>query len=272
MKVQSEIQRGEYRSAASDGTTLKEWAEIWFAAQVHQTDSSREQIRRHLDRTILPSLGHFEMAELVRADIQAAVADWSLVLAPPTVKLTYTYLVGMLRAALSEKRIRELPTVGVNLPKIDNARVRPLSTAHVQALVRVISPGYREAVVFAAATGLRPSELFGLTWDRVDLEAGIVTVDRQLIQKGSDGPVLGPLKTQASYRSVKISSSTILMLKARPDRDPAALVFQNAVGGACLRNTRSTAWQNARKILPSIGDGWHQLRHHHASLLIAAGL
>ena len=23
---------------------------------------------------------------------------------------------------------------------------------------------------------------------------------------------------------------------------------------------------------PIIGDGWHQLRHHHASLLIAAGL
>ena len=69
VKVHFEIQRGEYHSAASDGTTLKEWAETWFAAQVHQTDSSREQIRRRLDRTILPSLGHFEMAELVRADI-----------------------------------------------------------------------------------------------------------------------------------------------------------------------------------------------------------
>ncbi|MHA7296890.1 tyrosine-type recombinase/integrase [Pseudarthrobacter raffinosi] len=32
------------------------------------------------------------------------------------------------------------------------------------------------------------------------------------------------------------------------------------------------AWQTARKVLPGIGDGWHQLRHHHASLLIAAGL
>jgi integrase len=32
------------------------------------------------------------------------------------------------------------------------------------------------------------------------------------------------------------------------------------------------AWQDARERVPGIGDGWHQLRHHHASLLIAAGL
>lgn len=270
--MEAEILNGTYHSLSSGSITVGEWAEVWYTAQVHQREGSLETIRRRLDRNIIPTLGKIPLKDLTRADIQAAIAVWAETLAASTIKTTYVYLSGLLKSAVMDKHIKASPTVGVRLPKVEHAPVRPLGVPQVQELVQVISPGYREAVVFAAATGLRPSELFGLTWDRVDLEAGIVTVDRQLIRKGPDGPVLGPLKTQASYRSVKIGSSTILMLKARPAKDPAALVFQNAVGGACLRNTRSTAWQNAREKLPNIGDGWHQLRHHHASLLIAAGL
>jgi integrase len=270
--VQTEIRQGTYHSLNSGTITVGEWAEVWFTAQVHQREGSLETIRRRLDLNIIPTLGKIPLQDLTRADIQQAISVWSETLAPSTIKTTYVYLSGLLKAAVMDKHLKASPTAGVRLPKVEHAPVRPLSVQQVQALVQTISPGYQGAVVFAAATGLRPSELFGLTWDRVDLESGIVIVDRQLIKKGADGPVLGPLKTQASYRSVKIGTATILMLKARQDEDPAALVFRNAVGGACLRNTRSTAWQNARKILPNIGDGWHQLRHHHASLLIAAGL
>lgn len=270
--VQSEIRNGTYHPKGTGAVTVGEWAEVWYTAQVHQRDGSRETIRRRMDRNIIPTLGEIQLAELSRADIQAAIAVWSRTLAPSTVKTTYVYLAGMLKQAVIDKQLRASPTAGVNLPKVERAPIRPLSVATVQQLVHAISPAYREAVVFGAATGLRPSELFGLTWDRVDLGAGLVTVDRQLVKRGRHGlPVLGPLKTEASYRSVKIGSATILMLKGRGAQQADALVFQGRLG-ACYRNTRAMAWQQARKGLPGIGDGWHQLRHHHASLLIAAGL
>lgn len=270
--VQSEIRNGTYHPKGSGAVTVGEWAEVWYAGQVHQREGSLETIRRRLDRNIIPTLGAVPLVELSRADIQAAIAVWSRTLAASTVKTTYKYLAGMLKQAVIDKQLKSSPTAGVNLPKVERAPVRPLSVATVQELVNVIGPGYREAVVFAAATGLRPSELFGLTWDRLDLSAGLVTVDRQLVKRGRDGlPVLGPLKTDASYRSVKVGSATILLLKGRGVQPAGDLVFQGRLG-ACYRNTRAMAWQAARKALPGIGDGWHQLRHHHASLLIAAGL
>lgn len=270
--VQSEIRNGTYHPKGSGAVTVGEWAEVWYTAQVHQRDGSRETIRRRMDRNIIPTLGAVQLADLSRADIQAAIAVWSRTLAPSTVKTTYVYLAGMLKQAVLDKQLKVSPTAGVNLPKVERLPVRPLSVATVQALLGAITPVYREAVVFAAATGLRPSELFGLTWDRVDLGAGLVTVDRQLLKRGPHGlPVLGPLKTDASYRSVKIGSATILMLKGHDARPGEDLVFQGRLG-ACNRNTRSMAWQKAGEVIPGLGDGWHQLRHHHASLLIAAGL
>lgn len=271
-KVEAEILSGTYEALNSDTLTVGEWAEVWFTAQVHQRAGSLETIRRRLDLNIIPTLGRILLKDLTRAEIQAAIAVWAETLAPSTIKTTYVYLSGLLKAAVMDKHIKVSPTVGVRLPKVEHAPVRPLDVGQVQQLVQAISPLYREAVVFAAATGLRPSELFGLTWNRVDLESGIVTVDRQLIKGGPDGHILGPLKTQASYRSVKIGTATTRMLKGREDQEPETLLFTNALGRACIRNTRAMAWQKAREALPFIGDGWHQLRHHHASLLIAAGL
>lgn len=270
--VQAKINAGEYHPLSAGRITLADWAEVWFAAQVHQRDGSRETIRRRMDRNIIPELGHIRLRDLTRVHIQAAVAVWSESLAPSTVKTTYVYLAGMLKAAVMDKHIKTMPTEGVNLPRVERRRVRPLSVATVQQLVNAISPTYCDAVIFAAATGLRPSELFGLTWDRVDLDKGMVTVDQQLLARGADGaPVLGPLKTEASYRSVKIGPATILVLKRQGKQDGGGLVFQNTAG-PCYRNTRTMAWQAARELVPAIGAGWHQLRHHHASLLIAAGL
>lgn len=270
--VESELQDGTYHASSSGVLTLQQWAETWYAAQVHQRAGSLQIIRRRMDGNILPTLGGFQLRELTRAQIQDAVTVWSETLAPSTVKTTYVYLTGMLKHAVLDKHLKASPAVGIRLPQLDSAPVRPLSVATVQALVDTIWPSYREAVVFGAASGLRPSELFGLTWDRLDLSTGLVIVDRQLAQAPAAGEVrFGPLKTQASYRSVKVGSATLLMLKRREAEGPGELVFQRH-GKPCQRQARSKAWRVAAEKLPGIGAGWHQLRHHHASLLIAAGL
>lgn len=247
------------------GVLVGDYAEQWMNRQIHQRASSREQIDRKLRNHIIPALGGYRLDQVTRVDVQDAVIRWAETLAPSTVKLTYTYLSGMMKSAVLDGLIRVSPCVGVRLPRREPERVRPLSTDMVQSIVDHIWTPYKPLVVLGAATGLRGAELRGLTWDRVNLEAGSITVDRQLLSAG----VWGPPKTPSSVRTVSVGPSTVDTLKNVGQDGP--LVFHNK-GAALSRNAAGEAWRHVRGILPGIGDGFHQLRHYHASQLIAGGM
>ena len=249
--------------------TVAQWADMWEAQQIHQRESSRQQIRRRVSNSIAPVLGHKRLETLTRADVQAAVIEWSSTLQPSTVKLTYTYLSGMMKAAVLDGYIRSTPCVGIRLPKADVERVRPLSTEAVQAIVDAIWVPYKPLVVFGAATGMRGAEMRGLTWDRVDLVKGVVTVDRQLITRNATKLEWGPPKTTSSVRTISIGAATVDLLDqlARGSE----LVFQSE-GRALTRQNAGDAWRAVGKKVEGIGTGYHQLRHYHASQPIAGGM
>lgn len=251
------------------GILVSEYAKQWESRQIHQRDSSREQIERRMRRNILPALGHHRIDQVTRADVQDAVIQWAETLAPATVKLTYTYLSGMMKSAVLDGLIRSSPCVGVRLPRRERKLVRPLSTEAVQRIADTIWHTYRPLVVFCAGTGLRSAEMRGLTWDRVDLDKGLITVDRQLVSKDSRKPVWGPLKTSSSVRTLHVGEATVALLEGLPKDGP--LVFHDG-GRAFNRNAASEVWKAMRRRIPEAGDGWHQLRHYHASILIAGGM
>jgi integrase len=268
LDVSSRTNPGVY-TAPARALLVSEYAQRWQDQQIHQRDSSRLQISRRMRNSILPALGHKRLEAVTRADVQAAVIEWSEKLEPSTVKLTYTYLAGMMKAALLDGVIRTTPCVGIRLPRAEVERVRPLSTETVQQIVDAIWAPYKPLVVFGAATGMRGAEMRGLTWDRVDLERGSVTVDRQLVSRHPDKPAWGPPKTTASVRTINVGESTIAMLRGLPRM--GVLVFTNA-GRSLTPNNASAAWRSAGEKVAGIGDGYHQLRHFHASQLIAGGM
>ncbi|MCH8988050.1 MAG: hypothetical protein IIA92_04505 [Chloroflexi bacterium] len=58
-------------------------------------------------------------------------------------------------------------------------------------------------------TGLRRSEICGLNWDSVDLEAGSLSVVATLQQIRGHGLVTGTPKTKSSRRTVTLAPETI---------------------------------------------------------------
>ena len=63
-----------------------------------------------------------------------------------------------------------------------------------------------------AMTGARRGEVLGLTWDRVDLDAGLITVDRAWIAVGHEGH-WGKTKT-GRPRTLELDARTVDVLKA----------------------------------------------------------
>jgi integrase len=266
---------GAYVDPSAGRVTLKEYAEQWRVTQVHRATTAA-QVETNLRRHVYPILGERPLGTIRPSELQAWVSGRAEVLSPGTVKLIARYLSAVFRSAVADRLIASSPCLGLKLPKVERERVEPLSVDDVEALTELAPERYRALVVFAAGTGLRQGECFGLTLDRLDFLRRTVRVDRQLVLMPGAAPRLAPPKTDASRRTVPLPAVVIDALAAHlatfPAANPVGLVFTNDEGEPIRRPRFSDAWRplvEAAGVKP--GTGFHALRHFYASLLIRHG-
>jgi integrase len=149
-----------------------------------------------------------------------------------------------------------------------------LARTETPPFVPLTADDVRAAVLVAAGSGLRQGELFGLTADRVDYLRREMRVDRQLWTPPSGRPFLKPPKSLNSYRTVALSSLVVDALAAHVGAfgtGDDGLVFHIA-GRPVSRAMASKYIRRACSDAHLEGHAWHDLRHHHASVLLSAGV
>ena len=130
-------------------------------------------------------------------------------------------------------------------------RVRYLTHAQAEALLSALPDHQREVVMFALATGLRQGNVLRLTWEQVDLERRIVTVDGDETKNGNALGVplnelaLGVLERQRGKHRLRVFT-----YKARP-----------------LNSANTKSWRKALKTAGIKDFRWHDLRHTWATWL-----
>jgi integrase len=119
-------------------------------------------------------------------------------------------------------------------PKVSLAKRRPIFTGEqIEQTVAAAPEPYRTMFTVAALTGARMSELYGLTWQDVDIadvaEAEL-TFGSQVDRKGNRRPT----KTEGSARTVPIPRQLAVLLAqhmlAAQDTRPDAFVFATRTG------------------------------------------
>jgi integrase len=222
---------------------------------------------------VLPAFGARPVASIRRSDVQAFVTSLGATLAPSSQEGVARLLRSILRAAVADGVIVRSPADGVRLPRREGVQMVPLTVAEVRALSDAMTPALRLAVVVAASTGLRQGELFGLTEDRVHWLKRELVVDRQLVTPAKGPPVLGPCKTARSVRTVPLTEHALRALARQVEQfgsGTGGFVFHRK-GRPWARNQAARAFVRARGAV-GVDAGWHALRHHTASVLIAGGL
>ena len=160
---------------------------------------------------------------LIRAMLRAAERDWEWIDRAPVIK-----------SEAEPKR-----------------RVSFLTRDQAEVLIACLPEKYRMPVRFALLTGLRRSNVFGLTWEKVDLERGVAVVEADEAKAGKR--IVVPLNKQARE-----------LLASLPEPRTGR------VWGDLTRVWANT-WEAACKRAGVPGFRFHDLRHTWASWHAMAG-
>lgn len=263
--VSHKTRSGTYIPAERGRITVADYSKHWFSIQLHQQPSTIKVIDRVLRRQVIPTIGGHGLAAVTPEDIQLAVKTWSQTLQPATVKVAYAYTKALFASAVAEQRIAKSPCVDISVPRIQRETVHPPTVEQVQALIDTAPAPWSNLMTLIASTGLRGGEARGLTWDRVVKRGtgALLRIDRQLT---STAPAWGPLKTASSLRNIEIGPNALQALGPQGN----GLIFTLDTGRPIHASNFQHIWRKYAIPL-GIGGGWHQLRHFHASVLIANG-
>lgn len=290
-ELESSVQRGQWVDP-TDRTIVTEYARMHAATRPHSPRTAarvESMIRNHLEGT---ALGSRRLAAVRPSEVQAWVTDRAQVLSPSTLRL----LVGMVRsvftAAALDRLVTASPFVRVALPRAEQERVVPLTVDQVRALADAMVPKYRAMVLTQAGLGLRIGELLALRVEDVDFLRRTVRVQDQIDANTRERK---PPKTPRSRRTVPLPDMVAVALAEHLAAFPATvegLIFHTSTGRPLWREDygsrvlrkalvrANTAIRKANGKLPTgaapavelpAGTTSHDLRHHYASVLLAAG-
>jgi integrase len=201
-------------------STTAAFADWWMTTYAPRLRSgSVDKYRERLGR--LGPLGDLPIGE-VTPDRVADWQTWLLTslrtngrpLAPKTVADTRSTVRQMFDSALDLELIRINPVDRVKPPKVKRSPGRVLSRDELTLLIAETDRHRYAAVVAIMFTvGLRVSEILGLTWSDIDLDAGTAHVCRAVVE-GEDGRTFGPTKTEGAAGVHHLASGAVERLRA----------------------------------------------------------
>jgi integrase len=307
-EVRHEIREGTH-TARSVSRTVAEAGELWIeAARLGGLERATiRQYKNHFNHHILPLIGRAKLADLTTPRIQRFADDLlgrpkadgsGEVLSRVMARKILASLKCIIRHAQRIGQISKDPSgpVSIRMPtrgtvKLKAGRDFP-DMAEIKALMDGVEQAaferrWRPLILTAIFTGLRSSELRGLRWSDVDLDAGLLHVR----QRADHWGVMGAPKSEAGERTIPLGPPPLNALKAWklacPRRDGKLdLVFPNGAGNVESHGNLCThgwyALQISCGLTKDTGEisedgqpilrakyGFHKLRHFFASWLLA---
>ena len=288
-----ELQDGSF--IAPSKMMFDEYLRRWLADSAAHRLSARsfERTKCIVECHLIPELGGCRLAELRPLHIQAYLTaarrsgrkNGQGGLTGATLLKHFEVLHSALNQAVRWELIARNPASAVDRPRAEmkpGQAIRALSGDEVATLLgnaageRLYTP-----ILVAVTTGLRRGELLALRWADLDLEKATLSVNRALEETGS-GVAFKTPKTARSRRTMPLAATTVqalrdhhraqsaLKLRLGPAYADQDLVFATPRGTPWSPSNFSRAFRTF-KARHGYEFRFHDLRHTHASLLLAQG-
>ena len=262
--------------------TVAEYLEEWLRdhASVRVRLRTLEGYRGSVQRYVLPRIGNLPLRQLSARHIQEMESallrgggSRGQGLSPQTVLQVHRVLSNALRTAERLGLVERNAAGTVEPPRVVRREMRTLAWDDVHRLLdHIIHPLFLFLVLLAIQTGLRRSELMGLQWRDVNLDARTLSVRRSLVKLPSGGTDLNVPKN-GHGRVVDLPVESVEFLAARhPGGSGDGFLFCDANGDPVDPDFVSKTF---KRLARGLGLGYlrfHDLRHTHASLLLEANI
>jgi integrase len=299
-KLVTEVEARAFdRTKTNVGELLDKWLEH-IEAVGKACPKTLYEYRRKIEGRLRPAVGTVRLAKLDADTIDAWYRRWlDEGLSPSTVRIYHSILNAACQQAVRWGWLERAPTERASAPTPKSPTMRVPTPVQLSALLRVAErddPVLATAVALAALTGARRGELVALRWSNIDLEAGLVRIERGVtVVEGM--AIEGPTKTHQARRVAldEIGIHTLqrhwlfIVNRSRDAEsplveDPYVLSYAAHSGirvngdtlthrlASLCRRVEKAATREGGAPVERYGFHFHELRHFSVTTLLAAGV
>lgn len=264
--------------------TLEDWLKIWVKEYtLNLKPLTLRSYNSHIDNHITPTLGKIKISVLAPHHIQKFYNGLNDNYTAKTIKNIHGVLHKCLEQATRLGYIKTNPADACKLPKLVKAKLTSMDKTIVPSFLEAIK-GHQFETIFIVDlfTGLRQSEIIGLTWDCVDFESGTIYIYRQYQRligsyqwatlKNGKTRLIKPAKlVMDTLRVEKIKQTENRLRAGSAWENPENFIFTNEIGEYVKH---PTLLKHYKKVVSGIGYPelrFHDLRHAFAVLSLQAG-
>lgn len=259
--------------------TVRELVGQWIAGFDGEA-STRDGYRNLLDTHIGPFIGGRQVSGMSVLVIQEWIRDRrEAEIGARTLQMAFSLLSRCFLWGLQTGLCNVNPCVGVRRPQAKREPIQPFTSLEVTAILQETAGTlYHCLFLMAFTTGMRQGELFGLTWDCVDLYKRTVQIHQQAKDYRGRVTIKKP-KTDAGFRSIQITSTLTDALRSHRTltdglrRKDDRYVFPSPKGCVTRRTTFGRrVWKPLLLKLGIRHRGAHHMRHTAATMMLTAGV
>lgn len=253
-------------------------AEQWLAAEVAHglSPTTLRSYRNVLKQKLLPQFGKrpassitsFDLDNFYAAELRREVRGHPI--APATVVKYHRILSSIFRQAERWGWIQHSPTRNARAPKLPNKENVSPDLDVVRKIVEAAPDDrMRLFMLLAASIGARRGEIVGLKWEDIDFVAGVVSIPRSAYEKEGGG--VG-IKSTKSDKPRKVSLDARILQTLDAIKGTGFIFTDNGKDPWRPDHVTKTFADIREKVPEAVGVRLHDLRHYHATTLIAAGI
>lgn len=249
-------------------TFAQKWLDDY--AKPNLRERTVQGYKDYLNLRLIPYFGNMNLSDIQLYDIQKFVNSLSSTLSSETIRKYKNCLSCIFNYAVRWNFLKFNPCNGVIIPKGLDTSIKPvfLTKDEVKQLLLYLNKEdlkHQIIVRLALQCGLRRSEILGLTWNAIDFKNNTISIYQATTTIRGVGTVISDTKNQSSIRTIYVKDEIIELLKKMPKE--TELIFNGISNNAVSKWFKRFIEKNSLKHMR-----FHDLRHTHATLLIANGI